>query len=160
MKQWSKTVWGGEGTMSGDVSGPGSDFGDASPGSDGAVTGDGAVKGGGAGRVSEVEGVSRAGEANILARLDGLEALLAGVGEGVDDVSPAGVLDVVERVEVLSRRGAAFGGRLVARPYDRGVVGGGGVWGGGGGRGGGGGQCFGGVGWAGSAFRGGGGGCG
>src|SRR5690625_4848726 len=131
MKQWSKTVWGGEGTMSSDESGAGSDFeggsdfGDASPGSDGAGAGDGAggggagleagagtaagdgagagdgaVGGGGAGRVSEVEELSRAGEANMLARLAGLEALLTGVGEVVDDVSPAGVVDEIGRAQV------------------------------------------------------------
>ncbi len=61
------------------------------------------------------------GEANILARLDGLEALLAGVGEVVDDVSPAGVLDVIERVEVLSRRVAALRANLLARTQDGGL---------------------------------------
>src|SRR5699024_11217233 len=42
--------------------------------------------------------------------------------EVVDDVSPAGVLDVIERVEVLSRRVAALRASLLARTQ------GGGLW--------------------------------
>ncbi len=89
--------------MSVDESGDGRDF-ESGDGFGDASAGSGVAAAGGEGRVSGVEAVSRVGEANILARLDGLEALLAGVGEVVDDVSPAGVLDVIERVEVLSRR--------------------------------------------------------
>src|SRR5699024_7680344 len=41
--------------------------------------------------------------------------------EVVDDVSPAGVLDVIERVEVLSRRVAALRASLLARTQDGGL---------------------------------------